>query len=95
MVLTVAALGASSRPSMFGVLKFGTVDSLQAPNPNTLTLAMPRSQDLNGVFAALSAAGIRVRSMRTESNRLEELFLRLTGEQNSDESRAALAAGAH
>ena len=69
--------------------------TLQAPNPNTLTLAMPRSQDLNGVFAALSAAGIRVRSMRTESNRLEELFLRLTGEQNSDESRAALAAGAH
>ena len=69
--------------------------SLQAPNPHTLTLAMPRSQDLNGVFAALSAAGIRVRSMRTESNRLEELFLRLTGEQNSDENRAALAAGAH
>ena len=69
--------------------------SLQAPNPQTLTLAMPRSQDLNGVFAALSAAGIRVRSMRTESNRLEELFLRLTGEQNSDENRAALAAGAH
>ena len=69
--------------------------SLQSPNPQTLTLAMPRSQDLNGVFAALSAAGIRVRSMRTESNRLEELFLRLTGEHNSDASRAALAAGVH
>ena len=69
--------------------------TLQAPNPTPRTLAMPRSQDLNGVFAAMSAAGIRVRSMRTESNRLEELFLRLTGEQNSDESRAALAAGAH
>ena len=45
---------------------------------------MPRSQDLNGVFAALSAAGIRVRSMRTESNRLEELFVRLTGENAQD-----------
>jgi ABC-2 type transport system ATP-binding protein len=53
---------------------------LKAPNDHTLTLEMPRSQDLNGVFAALSAAGIRVRSMRTESNRLEELFVRLTGE---------------
>ena len=61
--------------------------TLEAPNDHTLTLAMPRSQDLNGVFAALSAAGIRVRSMRTESNRLEELFLRLTGE-----NKIALAA---
>jgi ABC-2 type transport system ATP-binding protein len=35
--------------------------------------------DLNRVFATLDAAGIRVRSMRTKSNRLEELFVRLTG----------------
>ena len=62
---------------------------LKAPNDHTLTLEMPRSQDLNGVFAALSAAGIRVRSMRTESNRLEELFVRLTGE-----NKIALAAEA-
>jgi ABC-2 type transport system ATP-binding protein len=61
--------------------------TLQAPNDHTLTLEMPRSQDLNSVFAALSAAGIRVRSMRTQSNRLEELFVRLTGE-----NKAALAA---
>jgi ABC-2 type transport system ATP-binding protein len=62
---------------------------LQAPNDHTLTLEMPRSQDLNGVFAALSTAGIRVRSMRPESNRLEELFVRLTGE-----NKAAVAAAA-
>jgi ABC-2 type transport system ATP-binding protein len=37
--------------------------------------------DLNRVFAGLDAAGIRVRSMRTKSNRLEELFVRLTGEE--------------
>ncbi|MGH8030752.1 MAG: ABC transporter ATP-binding protein [Arenimonas sp.] len=61
--------------------------TLHAPNDHTLTLEMPRSQDLNGVFAALSAAGIRVRSMRTQSNRLEELFVRLTGE-----NKVALAA---
>jgi ABC-2 type transport system ATP-binding protein len=62
---------------------------LQAPNDHTLTLEMPRSQDLNGVFAALSAAGIRVRSMRTQSNRLEELFVRLTGENKVALANAA------
>jgi ABC-2 type transport system ATP-binding protein len=54
--------------------------SFEAPNDHTLTLEMPRSLDLNGVFAALSAAGVKVRSMRTQSNRLEELFVRLTGD---------------
>ena len=39
-----------------------------------------RAMDLNRVFAALNGAGIRVRSMRTKSNRLEELFVRLTGD---------------
>ena len=63
---------------------------LVAPNDHTLTLEMPRSQDLNSVFAALSGAGIRVRSMRTESNRLEELFLRLTGD-----NKLPVAAGVH
>ena len=61
---------------------------LEAPNDHTLTLEMPRSQDLNGVFAALSGAGIRVRSMRTQSNRLEELFVRLTGETKANDLRA-------
>ena len=69
-------------PSVAGV-------QFQAPNDHTLELEMPRSMDLNGVFAALSGAGIRVRSMRTQTNRLEELFVRLTGENT-----AALAAAA-
>ncbi len=46
---------------------------------HTLDLDMPRAMDLNRVFAVLSQAGIRVRSMRTKSNRLEELFVRMTG----------------
>lgn len=46
---------------------------------HTLDLDMPRAMDLNRVFDALGGAGIRVRSMRTKSNRLEELFVRLTG----------------
>ena len=57
--------------------------TLAAADDHTLDLEMPRAMDLNGVFAALDAAGIRVRSMRTKSNRLEELFVRLTGQQEA------------
>ncbi len=57
----------------------GTV--LVATDAHTLDLDMPRAMDLNRVFAALGDAGIRVRSMRTKSNRLEELFVRLTGDE--------------
>ena len=55
--------------------------TLSAPDAHTLDIDMPRAMDLNRVFAALNEAGIRVRSMRTKSNRLEELFVRLTGNQ--------------
>ncbi|WP_243412330.1 ABC transporter ATP-binding protein [Cognatiluteimonas telluris] len=54
--------------------------ALVAMDDHTLDLEMPRAMDLNRVFATLDAAGIRVRSMRTKSNRLEELFVRLTGD---------------
>jgi ABC-2 type transport system ATP-binding protein len=54
--------------------------ALLALDDHTLDLEMPRAMDLNRVFATLDAAGIRVRSMRTKSNRLEELFVRLTGD---------------
>ncbi len=52
--------------------------TLLATDDHTLDLDMPRAMDLNRVFAALDAAGIRVRSMRTKTNRLEELFVRMT-----------------
>ncbi|MCW5581662.1 MAG: ABC transporter ATP-binding protein [Luteimonas sp.] len=54
--------------------------TLTAADDHTLDLDMPRAMDLNRVFAAFDAAGVRVRSMRTKSNRLEELFVRLTGD---------------
>ncbi|ANB19753.1 ABC transporter related protein [Dokdonella koreensis DS-123] len=56
---------------------------LVAEDGHTLDLEMPRAMDLNRVFATLDAAGIRVRSMRTKSNRLEELFVRLTGNREA------------
>jgi len=45
---------------------------------NELELAVQRDHDLNDVFAALTAAGIRIVSMRNKTNRLEELFFNLT-----------------
>ena len=44
---------------------------------NTLEAEMSRAHDLNSLFAALSARGITVTSMRNKANRLEELFVRL------------------
>jgi ABC-2 type transport system ATP-binding protein len=44
---------------------------------HTLEAEMSRSHDLNSLFAALSARGITVISMRNKANRLEELFVRL------------------
>lgn len=44
----------------------------------TLELDKPRALALNAVFAGLEQAQIKVQSMRTKSNRLEELFLLLT-----------------
>jgi ABC-2 type transport system ATP-binding protein len=53
--------------------------TLVAEDAHTIDIEKPRAMELNQVFAALDAAGIRVRSMRTKTNRLEELFVRLTG----------------
>ena len=54
--------------------------TLVREDDHTLDVEKPREMDLNRVFAALGEAGIPVRSMRTKSNRLEELFVRLTGQ---------------
>lgn len=62
---------------------------LVAEDAHTLDLEMPRAMDLNRVFAALDAAGIRVRSMRTKTNRLEELFVRLTTQDEAGTEAAA------
>lgn len=63
--------------------------TLVANDAHTLDLDMPRAMDLNRVFAALNEAGIRVRSMRTKSNRLEELFVRMTGNGDANKEKAA------
>ncbi len=62
---------------------------LHATDDHTLDLDMPRAMDLNRVFATLDGAGIRVRSMRTKSNRLEELFVRMTGPNAAPQTETA------
>lgn len=54
---------------------------IERSDENTLELETPRAANLNAIFAALSEAGIQVRSMRNRANRLEELFVRLTGQE--------------
>ncbi|TVP89778.1 ABC transporter ATP-binding protein [Alkalibacterium sp.] len=49
---------------------------------STLTVEVARNQGINEVFEQLSEQGIKVLSMRNKSNRLEELFLKLT--ENTD-----------
>jgi ABC-2 type transport system ATP-binding protein len=45
-----------------------------------LQIEVEKKQGLNGAFTALSEQGIKVLSMRTQANRLEELFLWLVDE---------------
>jgi ABC-2 type transport system ATP-binding protein len=50
-------------------------------NEHEIEVEVTKDRDLNGLFAALSAAGVHVVSMRNKANRLEELFLRLTARE--------------
>lgn len=47
----------------------------------TLEIGLHREQNLNDLFAQLSAKNISVKSMRTKSNRLEQLFVSLLQKQ--------------
>ncbi len=48
-----------------------------------------KGQGLNDVFAQLSAQSLHVVSMRTKTNRLEELFIRLVQDKGKEERRSA------
>ena len=55
---------------------------------HTIEAEMSRKHDLNSLFAALSARAITVTSMRNKANRLEELFVRLIGNNPAKEKAA-------
>jgi ABC-2 type transport system ATP-binding protein len=50
--------------------------ALRLAGPASLEVEIGREQDLNQLFAALTARGVEVLSLRNKANRLEELFLR-------------------
>lgn len=52
---------------------------VQWMDSQTLTVNVPVDTPLNAVFLALNAAGVQVSGLRNKANRLEELFLKLTG----------------
>jgi ABC-2 type transport system ATP-binding protein len=54
------------------------------PDDHTLEVEVSKEQNLNEIFAQLSAAGVEVLSMRTKTNRLEELFMRLVEQGNGN-----------
>lgn len=66
----------------FSLSGFGT----QLNSPDCLEVTVEKGQSINHIFSLLSEQGIEVRSMRTKSNRLEELFVDLV--RNSDSASA-------
>lgn len=57
----------------------------QLVDESTLTVEVERNQGVNDLFEQLSRQGIKVLSMRNKSNRLEELFLKVTEEKHQVE----------
>jgi len=54
-----------------------SIFDLKLQDSKTLIATLTKDDDLNTLFNKLSEYGIKVKSMRNEQNRLEELFLRL------------------
>ena len=52
-------------------------------NEHEIEVDVAKGQGLNGVFEALSAQSLHVASMRTKTNRLEELFIRLVEDKDT------------
>ena len=59
-----------------------SVFDLKLQDSKTLIATLTKEDDLNTLFSKLSDHGIKVKSMRNEQNRLEELFLRLVKKED-------------
>jgi ABC-2 type transport system ATP-binding protein len=58
-------------------------------NEHEIEVDVMKGQGLNDVFTQLSARSLHVASMRTKTNRLEELFIRLVQDKDKQERRSA------
>ena len=61
-----------------------SIFDLKLQDSKTLIATLTKDEDLNTLFNKLSECGIRVKSMRNEQNRLEELFIRLVKEKDGN-----------
>ena len=61
-----------------------SIFDLKLQDSKTLIATLKKDEDLNTLFYKLSECGIRVKSMRNEQNRLEELFIRLVKEKDGN-----------
>ena len=59
----------------------------QFDGDQTLEVEVERNQGINDIFTQLTKQGIKVLSMRNKSNRLEELFLKITEEKHQTEDQ--------
>jgi ABC-2 type transport system ATP-binding protein len=66
---------------------------VELSDDHTLEIEVSKNQSLNEIFVALTAQGIEVLSMRNKTNRLEEMFVRLIGE-NAPAAAQAVVGGA-
>jgi len=53
-------------------------------NEHEIEVDVAKGQGLNGVFAALTSQSLHVASMRTKTNRLEELFMKLVEDKQAE-----------
>jgi ABC-2 type transport system ATP-binding protein len=60
--------------------------TLRMRNEYELEVEVDKGQGLNGLFEQLSQRSLKVASMRTKTNRLEELFIRLVENKNQEET---------
>lgn len=62
--------------------------AVQLAEDGSIEVEITKSQNLNDIFAALSARGVEVVSMRNKANRLEELFMRLVEGRDAETGQA-------
>jgi ABC-2 type transport system ATP-binding protein len=85
------------RSSLQRAPQLGSSIATSLTDDRTLEVEITKEQNLNEVFAELSATGIEVLSMRNKVNRLEEIFMRLVegrGTASADQAAAPKAGAA-
>ena len=80
------------RSSLQQAPKLDSTIATTLTDDHTLEVEINKEQNLNEVFAELSAVGIEVLSMRNKVNRLEEIFMRLVEGRGTAAGAPAAAA---